>query len=143
MTNEEARNQIEAFRTCMIVDDAEPYVVEALNMAIEALEQESCEDAISRQAVLDYIDEMPSELTADGRRMIRRRTLEEYISDTLPPVQPKQRVGMWIEEEDFFGDIGYKCSICNEVFTTIEYEPNDSTMNYCPNCGAKMQEVSE
>ena len=41
------------------------------------------EDCISRQAVLDYIDKMPSELTTDGRRMIRRRTLEEYISDTF------------------------------------------------------------
>ncbi len=39
MTRAEAIKQIEAFRTCMIVDDAEPYVVEALNMAIKALEQ--------------------------------------------------------------------------------------------------------
>ena len=41
MTREEAKKQIEAFRTCMIVDNAESYVVEALNMAVEALEQEA------------------------------------------------------------------------------------------------------
>ena len=64
---------------------------EALDMAISALEQEPCEDAVSRQAVLDYLDKMPSELTSDGRIMIRRRTLEEYISDTLSPVTPQQK----------------------------------------------------
>lgn len=45
------------------------------------------DDLISRQAVLDYIDKMPSELTADGRRMIRRIRLTEYIQDSLPSAQ--------------------------------------------------------
>lgn len=67
--------------------------IAAFDMAIDALKTEPCEDAISRQAVLDYIDKMPSELTSDGRRMVRRRTLEEYISDTLPPVNPQAKVG--------------------------------------------------
>lgn len=46
------------------------------------------DDLISRQEVLDYIDSMPSELTADGRRMIRRIRLIEYIQDSIPSVQP-------------------------------------------------------
>lgn len=41
-------------------------------------------DLISRQDVLDYIDTMPSELTEDGRRMVRRSMLTDYIADTLP-----------------------------------------------------------
>ena len=45
-------------------------------------------DCISRQAVLNYIVNMPSELTADGRRMIRRVILMEYIQNSLPSVQP-------------------------------------------------------
>ena len=57
--------------------------IDALEMAIKALEKEPCEDTISRQAVLDYLRKMPSKVTSDGRRMVRRRTLEEYISDTL------------------------------------------------------------
>lgn len=44
-------------------------------------------DLINRQDVLDYIDNMPSELTSDGRRMIRRSMLTAYITDTLPSVQ--------------------------------------------------------
>ena len=51
------------------------------------------EDLISRQGVLDYIDAMPSELTSDGRRMVRRITLTEYIADTLPSAQPEPQ---WI-----------------------------------------------
>lgn len=58
-----------------------------------SLDQKSCDDAISKQAVLAYIDKMPSELTADGRRMIRKRTLEEYISDTLPSITPEPKIG--------------------------------------------------
>ena len=45
-------------------------------------------DLISRQAVLNYIDNMPSELTADGRRMIRKVLLMEYIQNSLPSAQP-------------------------------------------------------
>ena len=45
------------------------------------------DDLISRQAVLDFIDSMPCEVTADGHYMIRRIRLTEYISDTLPSAQ--------------------------------------------------------
>ena len=69
---------------------AMPQYEDALEMAIQALQAQTDGDLVSRQAVLDYIDKMPSELTADGRRMIRRRTLEEYISDTLPSVNPQE-----------------------------------------------------
>lgn len=58
-------------------------------MGCGACDVKPCEDCISRKEVLKYIDKMPSELTSDGRRMIRRRTLEEYISDTLPSVTPQ------------------------------------------------------
>ena len=83
-----------------------------------------CEDAISRQAVLDYLDKMPSELTSDGRRMVRRRTLEKYISDTLPSVQPKQK---WIsvkdrmpEEREWIGTKKFGTTKSDEVYVTFE-----------------------
>ena len=64
-------------------------------------------DCISRQAVLDYIDNMPSELTADGRRMIRRIRLTEYIQDSLPSVQPE--VIRCKECEWFRKEYGWNC----------------------------------
>ena len=67
---------------------------------LEKQMQEPCEDCISRQAVLDYIDKMPSVLTSDGRRMVRRRALEEYISDTLPSVIPERPKGKRCDYEE-------------------------------------------
>ena len=116
----------------------EKEITKALNMAIQALGQEPCNDAISRQAVLDYIDNMPSTLTADGRRMIRRRTLEEYISDTLPPVTPEPKMGRWIEMLDDLEEKTYKCSECGEYALEDGWEPWPS--KFCPYCGTKMEE---
>jgi hypothetical protein len=38
-------------------------------------------DLISREAVANYVDNMPSELTEDGRRMIRQIRVKEFIAD--------------------------------------------------------------
>ena len=92
---------------------------------------ETSQDCISRQAVLEYIDKMPSELTADGRRVIRRRRLEEYISDTLPPVILQRPKGKWIEHEIRDTCRWLTCSVC-------EYEWINKKENFCPNCGAEM-----
>ena len=87
--------------------------------APKALEQDPCEDAISRQAVLDLIER--EEFKGDAISEIEK----------LPPVTPQPKIGRWIYHD---GYIPYKheCSECGKRFGT------DS--NYCPNCGAKMQE---
>lgn len=103
------------------------------------LEQEPCEDCVSRKKVLEYIDEMPSELTADGRRMIRRRRLEEYISDTLPPVDPQPRMGQW--QQDLDGT--YLCSECGSGFKEQPTLMGKPMFAWCPLCGAKMIEPKE
>jgi ribosomal protein L37E len=108
-------------------------IYEEHKLILELLEQEPCEDCISRQAVLDYLDKMPSELTSDGRRMVRRRTLEEYISDTLPSVTPQPKVGRWINIDATHS----KCDRCGAVF---EIASENGESNYCPHCGAKMEE---
>ena len=46
--------------------------------------------------------------------------------------------GKWIEQTDYVGDTYYECSVCKEPWTTIEGTPMQNFMNYCPNCGAKM-----
>ena len=57
----------------------------------------------------------------------------------LPPVKPEQKMGRWIEREDAFGDTFYNCSACGEMWSTIDGNPWDNGMDYCPNCGAKME----
>jgi DNA-directed RNA polymerase subunit RPC12/RpoP len=46
--------------------------------------------------------------------------------------------GEWLEKEEVYGDVYYTCSNCNNDWTTIDGTPQDNFMNYCPNCGAKM-----
>ena len=48
--------------------------------------------------------------------------------------------GEWIEKEEMYGDVYYTCSICNNDWTTIDGTPQENFMNYCPFCGAKMDE---
>lgn len=63
---------------------------------------------------------------------------QEYVGiierlDGLPTAEPRK--GKWVSLDDFRGkynDYGYKCSKCDEH---LDYEAN-----YCPNCGARMEE---
>ena len=82
------------------------------------------EDCISRQAAIDTYKNL---------------RLPIYPLEELPSVKPEQKVGRWIEREDAFGDTFYNCSACGEMWSTIDGNPWDNGMDYCPNCGAKMQ----
>lgn len=70
------------------------------------------------------------------------------VIDTAPTIDAAPvRHGHWIENHYMFYvfgenykpalnvEIDYKCNICNK--------DNEKTTDYCPNCGAKMDEVSE
>ena len=55
----------------------------------------------------------------------------------------ERKTGKWIEKDGWDGDVYYDCSVCGESWTTIEGTPWDNDMNYCPNCGAKMEGAEE
>jgi len=93
-------------------------------------------DLINRQDVLDYIDTMPSELTSDGRRMIRRVRLTEYIADTLPSAERK---GKWIS---YIDDGFVECPFCGSM-TNCDSTEEMETLHYCFNCGADMRGEEE
>lgn len=86
-----------------------------------------CEDAISRQAVLDI----------DFRRIIlttaKPAEIIEQKIKTLPPVNPQPKTGHWIplgNYDDFGNESSYKCSECGDLDTYPD--------NFCPNCGTRM-----
>lgn len=115
------------FEGCGNTDKAEfetdfEIVLTLAEKALAIPSAEPCEDAISRQAVLDYIDKMPSELTADGRRMIRRRTLEEYISDTLSSVKQEPK---WIPVSEKLPDDEEDVLFCAFDHIMLGYHPRD------------------
>ena len=55
------------------------------------------------------------------------------------PLEP-ERTGKWIEHDDGWDGFYYDCSACGDSWTTIDGTPWDNGMNYCPNCGARMEE---
>ena len=64
----------------------------------------------------------------------RRKHLEEDAADVAPV-----RHGRWIDNEANGYKWAFVCSLCGYV----DGHPFDNRHNFCPNCGAKMDEVSE
>lgn len=105
----------------------------ALDMAIKALEQESCEDAISLEAVIEWLK------SKDIIKLSSQADMARKELKALPSVTPQPKIGRWkrisIDKYVQHAMAYYKCSVCdNDII---------GTHNYCPSCGAKMQEVEE
>ena len=131
---------------------------EFIELAIEVLKQEPCEDAISRKAVVDIfkcrVDMLERRIArrngsnfydqteAIGIFQLKIDEANKYVEliNNLPSVQPKEprRKGKWIKsnipEED------YTCSECGGACWYYDYERGVAKSDYCPNCGADMRE---
>lgn len=102
--------------------------------AKKALEQESCDDAISRTDMLDAIGHGTTYTSEDLQRIIK----------ALPSVTPKREQGEWIKGEPWSEGYGmgetygyyYTCSKCGNL---VQGDYNACDMKYCPNCGAEMR----
>ena len=91
----------------------------------EFIEQEPCEDCVSRQAVLSM--------------QYRIDVVNVDDIDDLLPVTPAKKVGQWIVHEKPHGIRYLECPYCNIWYLNEHLIRN----SYCPNCGAKMQEVEK
>ena len=104
------------------------------------------DDCISRQAVLDAIN-------TDWHEDLSQ--LEDAIK-ALPPVEPK--TGHWIVDRSvdcYLDKVRCHCSECGKKKEfpadydhikqelSISYKYPEVIDNFCPNCGAKMQEVKD
>ena len=88
---------------------------------IKALEQEPCDDAISRQEAIKQCGfGMTNLLIADCLRK-------------LPPVTPQPKTGHWIANKAKNYPGWVHCSECGEDWT------HDGRPPYCPACGARMR----
>ena len=100
---------------------------------LKALEQQPCEDCISRQALIEKATSWDKHF-ADSERCVSLTDIQN-----APPVTPQRLKGKWIEvfvetpnDPYSYGFKSHKCSKC-------EYRPLQ-ILNYCPNCGADMRE---
>lgn len=120
MTREDAINYLKR-NMAIDEDDANRYHNEVLEFTIKALEQEPCEDAISRKAV--------KELFQEGSVM----GMYYFLGiDELPSVTLARKKGKWIVLKDEYGDI------CEAICSCCEDNGNHR-WKYCPTCGAEME----
>lgn len=130
---------------------------EYLDMAIKALEQQPCEDCISRQAVIDIVD-LEDEWLYDAKSHntdtnTAFSTIKLKIT-ALPSVTPELIKGRWIEDaKTYYEELNKRglrvdeytpyftddiaCSECLAKYSVLDNETQ--FFKYCPNCGAKTE----
>lgn len=114
--------------------------------AIKALEQEPCGDAISRQAVLDLINE---NIRIDDDKL----ELIAYFVENMPPVTPQPKTGHWkkmvevydLQQNRMLVPYGYDDAKFGNTPVYVCDCGCESTKNsrFCPDCGTKMVEPQE
>lgn len=96
-------------------------------------------DAEAKIKMLLYDEEHEEQIT---REMTVEEALDLYTEDGCPTIDAEPiRHGKWrkVDYQIFVGKGAFvgalECSVCEE--------PNYEMSNYCPRCGAKMDEVEE
>jgi hypothetical protein len=103
---------------------------EILDLAAKTLEQQPCEDAISRQAAIDALDkrfdEIPMEQTTEI--LLLRKDLR-----TLSPVQPKYNTSEWCKTCKEYNHDKHCCPRYNNVIReTVEEIKQSKTGHWIP-----------
>jgi hypothetical protein len=137
MTNEETIRHLEDLQRLYLDNEKFTADIEAIEIAIEALKKQPCEDCVSRKLLSDNICEGIScnecsfnEIDGECGCLLQKRF------DELPSVQPTRPTGHWIVSYPDGARV-FKCNQCNK------YADIHHATDYCPNCGAKMQEEED
>ena len=115
---------------------------------LKILEQESCDDCVSRQAVIVEMRNLYPDIPFVDFNNARLKWLRKYkpyldceeVVKSMPSVTPKREQGEWCKQNDDYND-WYECSECGygsegEMQYSSEH---DVRTKYCPNCGAEMR----
>lgn len=107
-------------------------------------------DYISREAIIDEFEEEMAFVSkpVDRDALINkglRIALKDIKNQPAADVQPVKH-GRWICNEELYYNGMTKCSCCNEEYYTEDIQNLQEdlrTVNYCPNCGARMDGDAE
>lgn len=126
MTNEEAVKELKALLNMCDPSPLTKELEDALKMAIKALDQQPCEDAVSRSEAIDKLTKFYNMVLDDNGTKLNIRDIVGTL-ERLPSVTPQRPIGKWTRNLR----MGlHQCSNCGK-FCDFDYL-------YCPNCGAKM-----
>jgi hypothetical protein len=139
MTKKEAIEWLKSLNYCDGEETQE--VAQAFDMAINALEQPTSDDCVSREQAIKTIG-TDIQLNLEGRSGLLKYSDEikdilkalldsqEKKLKALPPVIPTRKVGTWINS---VYSVGFTCTCCSLTQTSgFKYD-------FCPNCGAEMR----
>ena len=156
MTREECKDVLQALWRYKDCGYSENEIRESLEMAIKALEQEPCEDTVSRQEVIDelnrlgrnafkddtdydnffaFLDSLPSVTPTKCIATVKfsKEDMRELIDEKMKDIVVERKKGKWLVLKDEYGDICEAiCSCCGDN--------GNHRWKYCPNCGCKMSE---
>lgn len=146
MTNEEAIEQIKIIKNFTHFDEENQMVIKlhkAFDMAIKALEQQPCEDCISREEakklIQGKIDDIPKNKDGTYDSMFSQYVNGLYCAKTaisyMSPAVPQTKSGHWITDVYKFGRDRHTCSNCGKG--------QEYTTAFCSWCGADMRESEE
>lgn len=112
---------------------------------------EPCEDAVSRQAVVDFINDIEHralKMSNDNSEDVLYKTvlatakaIRGYCK-LAPPAQPERKTGKWYKPvgmmpPEYAGV--YRCSKCDEIALRDWKHHKQVLSNFCPNCGKYMR----
>ena len=98
-------------------------------------------DLISRQALIEHLRRTIEASSNDGdynEGFNDGMDFAACFASTLPSAQPERKKGHWIEVDDHYNRISGRCSVCG--WESHMYEDDVVGMDFCPNCGARLQE---
>ena len=118
--------------------------------------QEPCDDAINRQAVLDYIHRILNQGTGKKKSF---EFIQKYV-EKLPPVKLQEKTGYWIMKHRTHNEVKHytgqdEMGETHTISVLERYEVDepycsecgkragDTSQDYCCACGAKMVKPQE
>lgn len=96
-------------------------------------------DLIDRQAAIVAIEKAKTVKSEYGEHFVVKLNAQMNI-ELLPPAQ--QKTGKWMPDTMCYYEERFICSECKRNYK-VDTCMGKPTWNYCPNCGARMMEVTE
>lgn len=136
--NSEVARYGATFRQHEIID-----IIEGMPSAQPSSSRGHENDTISRRAAIDAVHknyDVILDFTSDGQTI--SSSIEDILSE-LPSAQPERNRGKWIEDDDGWDEVIWRCSECDAVFTLVDGTPKENEYYFCPHCGADMKGEQE
>ena len=60
------------------------------------------------------------------------------FKECYEPKKAEREQGKWVEDDDGWDGVIWRCSECNALFTLTDGTPEENEYHFCPKCGAEM-----